>query len=145
MPPKGDNLNSIIGEGSVFQGNFLINGSIQIDGKFEGELKAESQVIIGETGRVKTPVVEASKVIVAGTLIGNIKSSAEVNLLETGRVLGDIETPVLNMQRGVAINGKVNITGGHNKRIEELVKDSYDDSKGMAGKIGVSPRVDMEK
>lgn len=134
MPPKGDNLNSIIGEGSVFQGNFFVNGSVQIDGKFEGELKAEAQVVIGETGKVKTPVVEAGKVIVAGTLIGNIKATEEVNLLETGRVLGDIETPILNMQKGVCANGKVNITGGQNKKIDSLVKESYDSGPNMPDK-----------
>lgn len=125
MPPKGDNLNSIIGEGSVFQGNFFINGSMQIDGKFEGQLKSQSQVIIGESGKVKTPVVEAAKVIVAGTLIGNIKATDEVNLLETGRILGDIETPILNMQKGVVFNGRVNLTGGQSKKIDDLVKESF--------------------
>lgn len=125
MPPKGDNINSIVGEGSVFQGNFFINGSIQIDGKFEGELKAESQVIIGETGKVKTSVIEAGKVIVAGTLIGNLKVSDEINLLETGRILGDIDTPILNVQKGVVVHGKINVTGGQNKQITDLVKESY--------------------
>lgn len=125
MPPKGDNLNSIIGEGSVFQGNFFINGSIEIDGKFEGQLKAQAQVIIGEAGKVKTPVIEAAKVIIAGTLIGNIKATEEVNLLETGRILGDIETPILNMQKGVVFNGQVNLTGGQSKNIPDLVKESF--------------------
>ncbi|HCL55428.1 MAG TPA: cell division protein [Spirochaetia bacterium] len=125
MAPKGDNLNTVIGEESVFQGNFYIKGSIQIDGKFEGELKAESQVIIGEKGKVKTPVVEATRVIVAGTLIGNIKAKEEVNLLETGRIIGDVETPILNMQKGVVISGKILITGGQNKDIESLVKEAY--------------------
>lgn len=125
MPPKGDNLNSTIGEGSVFQGNFFIQGSIQIDGKFEGELKAESQVIIGETGKVKTPVVVAGRVIVAGTLIGNIKASEEVTLTETGRILGDVETPILNMHKGVVVQGKINITGGQTKQVDDLVKESY--------------------
>lgn len=134
MPPKGDNLNSIIGEGSIFQGNFFVNGSIQIDGKFEGELKAESQVIIGETGKVKTPVVEASRVIVAGTLIGNIRATDEVNLLETGRILGDIETPILNMQKGVVVQGKINITGGQNKKIEDLINESYQSGQTISKK-----------
>jgi len=126
MPPKGDNLNSTIGESSVFKGNFFIKGSIEINGKFEGELSAESHVIIGETGKVKTSVIKANKVIVAGTLIGNIQADEEVSLLETGRVLGDIQTPVLNMSKGVVVQGKITITGGQNKDIANLVKESFE-------------------
>jgi cytoskeletal protein CcmA (bactofilin family) len=131
MPPKGDNLNSIIGEGSIFQGNFTINGSIEVDGKFEGDLKSESQVIIGETGKVKTSVIVANKIIVAGTLIGNIRAKEEVTLLETGRILGDIETPILNVQKGVVIQGQIKITGGQSKQIEDLVKESYQNGPDM--------------
>ena len=64
-------LNSLIGEGSVFDGKFYINGSLQVDGRFEGEIKTEDQLIVGRTGKVKTDIV-AKRVIVGGTVIGNI-------------------------------------------------------------------------
>ena len=44
MATKNDSqLNSVIGDGSIFEGKFYINGSLQIDGRFEGEIKTKSK------------------------------------------------------------------------------------------------------
>jgi len=124
MALKSDVPNSIIGEGSVFEGKFYISGSLQINGKFEGEIKTEDQIIIGETGKVKTNI-SARRVIVAGTLIGNINASEEVVLMETGRILGDITTPILHINKGVVVQGKINITGGQKKEARKIIEESY--------------------
>lgn len=121
---KGDAINSVIGEGSVFEGKFYIQGSLEINGKFEGEIKTDNQIVIGETGKVKTNVF-AKKVVVGGTLIGNINADEQVQLLETGRILGDISTPILNLDKGVVIQGRITITGGQKKETKKIVEESY--------------------
>lgn len=124
MAGKGDMINSTIGEGSVFEGKFYISGSLRIDGKFEGEIKTDEELVVGETGKVKTNI-NAKSVVIAGTVIGNITADDEVKLLETGRVLGDIVTPTLTIQRGVIAQGTITITGGHKKDVKKLIEDSY--------------------
>jgi len=124
MALRGDHINSIIGEGSVFEGKFYIQGSLEISGKFEGEIKTEGQIVIGKTGKVKTNII-ARKVIVGGTLIGNIKATDEVVLLDTGRILGDVSTPILNIQKGVVVQGKINITGGQKKETKKIIEESF--------------------
>lgn len=124
MALKSDTANSVIGEGSVFIGKFYIAGSLIINGKFEGEIKTEDQIIIGETGKVKTDIT-ARRVVVGGTIIGNINATEEVELLETGRVLGDITTPILKLNKGVVVEGKINITGGQKKEPKKVVEESY--------------------
>lgn len=124
MPGKDDPNNSTIGEGSVFEGKFYINGSLRIDGKFEGEIKTDEELVIGDTGKVKTNI-NAKTVIVAGTVIGNIYAEKEVTLLETAKVAGDIETPVLTIQRGVITKGQITITGGQKSDIKKLIEDNY--------------------
>jgi len=62
MAPKIDGtINTMIGEGSVFQGKFSVHGSFQIDGKFEGEIRTEEHLYVGETGKVKTDVIHNLK------------------------------------------------------------------------------------
>lgn len=124
MAAKGDNINSTIGAGSVFEGKFYISGSLRIDGKFEGEIKTDNELVVGESGKVKTDIV-ARSVVIAGTVIGNIKASEEVRLLETAKVLGDITTPMLSIQNGVASLGKVNITGATAKDTKKLIEESF--------------------
>ena len=68
---RNDLLNSTIGEGSVFEGKFYISGSLKIDGKFEGEIKTDDELVVGESGKVKTNI-EARSVVVAGVVVGNI-------------------------------------------------------------------------
>ena len=124
MASKNEGMNSTIGEGSVFEGKFYISGSLRIDGKFEGEIKTDEELVVGETGKVKTDIA-AKSVVVAGTVIGNITARSEVRLLETRKVLGDINAPTVLMQKGVVVNGSFNITGGHKKDTKKVVEESY--------------------
>ncbi|MCL1911374.1 MAG: polymer-forming cytoskeletal protein [Leptospirales bacterium] len=119
-----DSMNSTIGSGSVFEGKFYISGSLRIDGKFEGEIKTDEELVVGVTGKVKTDIT-AKSVVIAGTVIGNIRAEEGVQLLETGKVLGDITSPSVLMQKGVVVVGNVQITGGHKKDLRKLVEDSY--------------------
>ena len=121
---KYDQNNSIIGEGSIFEGKFYIAGSLRIDGKFEGDIRTEDALIVGQTGKVKTNI-SAKEVVMAGTMIGDIDAKAEVKITETGRMLGDIIAPVLNLAKGVVLKGRVNITGGHKKDPNKIVEEAY--------------------
>lgn len=124
MASKSEGINSTIGQGSVFEGKFYISGSLRIDGKFEGEIKTDEELVVGETGRVKTDIA-AKSVVVAGTVIGNIRALEEVRLLETAKVLGDITAPAISIQRGVVAQGKIMITGSYKKDPKKVIEDSY--------------------
>lgn len=125
MATKNDSqLNSVIGDGSIFEGKFFINGSLEIDGRFEGDIRTKEHLIVGETGKVKTDI-SAKKVTVGGTVIGNIEADEEVALLSTGRVLGNIRAPKVNIEDGVVIEGEISISGGQRKGIRNIIEESY--------------------
>lgn len=124
MALKNEGMNSTIGEGSSFEGKFYISGSLKIDGKFEGEIKTDEELVVGEKGRVKTDIF-AKSVVVAGTVIGNIQAEYEVRLLETAKVLGDITAPAISIQRGVVTHGLVTITGNAKKDARKYIEDSF--------------------
>jgi cytoskeletal protein CcmA (bactofilin family) len=124
MPSKNDTTNCIIGEGSIFEGRFYVNGSIMIEGKFQGDIRTDDQLIVGPTGKVKTDI-QARKVTIAGTIIGNISASEEVTLLHTGKVLGNIITPKLTVEQGVITDGKVTITSGQTEDAKKIIEESF--------------------
>jgi len=100
-----DNIvNSIIGEGSEFKGEFNINGLLRIDGKFKGTIQTEGKVLIGKTGEAVTDV-RARVVVIGGLVRGNIFAGERVLLLSTGHVTGNIITPSLVMEDGVIFEG----------------------------------------
>jgi len=117
-------LNSIIGEGSIFKGKFYINGSLQIDGRFEGEVKTRDHLIVGEMGKVKTDIT-AKNVTIGGTVIGNIEAEEEVSLLSTGRVLGNIRAPKVNVEEGVVVQGEISISAGQKKSVKNIIEEAY--------------------
>jgi cytoskeletal protein CcmA (bactofilin family) len=124
MPSKNDTTNCIIGEGSIFEGRFYVNGSIMIEGKFQGDIRTDDQLIVGPAGKVKTDI-QARKVTIAGTIIGNISASEEVTLLHTGKVLGNITTPKLTVEQGVITEGKVTITSGQTEDAKKMIEESF--------------------
>ncbi|MDZ4726523.1 MAG: polymer-forming cytoskeletal protein [Leptospira sp.] len=133
MAINKDSINSVIGPGSIFEGKFYIAGSLRIDGKFEGDIKTEDALVIGETGKVKTNI-SAKEVVISGTLIGNIKAENEVKLEGTGRMLGDITAPYLELQKGVVAKGNITITGGQKKDVRKIVEESFGGIKSLDSK-----------
>lgn len=128
MANRSDSLNSVIGPGSIFEGKFYISGSLRIDGKFEGEIKTEDELVVGETGKVRTNI-RARTVAIAGTMIGNIVADEEVRLDKGGKLLGDVEAPVLHLNPGVIAQGTINVTGGQKKDVRKLIEESFGETR----------------
>ncbi len=126
MALKSEFTNSIIGEKSYFEGKFLINGTIQINGKFEGSVLKVDQIFIGPVGRVKADL-EASSIVIEGVVIGNIKANTRVMLMPTARVLGDIKTPELIIQNGVVLEGRCLISNNLNSPAKETIVKIYNE------------------
>ncbi len=144
MANRSESLNSVIGPGSIFEGKFYISGSLRIDGKFQGEIKTEDELVVGETGKVKTNI-KARSVVIAGTMIGNIQATEEVRLEKNGKLLGDVETPILYLTPGVIAKGMMTITGGQKKDVEKLIEESFGEGLQAEGKEKPSPKEEKKK
>jgi len=102
-------INSIIGEGTRFKGEFDLNGLLRIDGDFTGVIRTRGKVLVGQNGRAEC-TLHAGTVVVGGVLRGEIVSTEKVIILSTGLVLGNISTPRLIVEEGVIFNGSCRIT-----------------------------------
>jgi cytoskeletal protein CcmA (bactofilin family) len=124
----GDIANNLIGENSYFTGRFLINGSLRIDGRFEGKYLQADQLYIGPTGKIKTNI-NAVSVIVEGLVIGNINASSRVLLMPTSKIYGDIKTPELIIQNGVILEGRCTISNDLKSSARDLIESEYEKNK----------------
>ena len=104
-------INSLIGEGANFKGEFSLNGSLRVDGHFNGKILSEGKVIVGDRGHVRTNI-EARVVIVSGYVEGNIYARETVHLLKRAKVYGDIISPNLFVDEGVIFEGRATIRRG---------------------------------
>ena len=101
-------VNSIIGEGTVFKGEFDLNGLLRIDGTFTGEIRTEGKVLIGQKGQANCNI-RAGEVVIGGKVRGNINARERITLLSTGELIGNISTPRLVIEEGVIFDGKCTI------------------------------------
>ncbi|MBW7857212.1 MAG: polymer-forming cytoskeletal protein [Leptonema sp. (in: Bacteria)] len=101
-------VNSIIGEGSEFRGEFKIRDLLRIDGYFKGTIITEGKVLIGKTGQVDTDI-QAGIVVVGGEVRGNISATKRIVLLSTCKLYGDLITPSLIVEDGTVFEGRCTI------------------------------------
>jgi cytoskeletal protein CcmA (bactofilin family) len=109
-------INSIIGEGTRFKGEFDLNGLLRIDGDFTGTIRTTGKVLVGKNGRAEC-TLHAGTVVIGGVVRGEIFSSEKVIILSTGLVLGNITTPRLIVEEGVLFNGTCRVTAAPVKTV----------------------------
>jgi cytoskeletal protein CcmA (bactofilin family) len=107
-PASPDDCSSVIGNGSVWQGNFQTDGSVRLDGKVSGEVKAAGTVHITKGAQVNA-VVQARFVVVAGTFDGQLYCSEHLELLPTSHVKGSMTTPQISVGEGAFIDGEIHM------------------------------------
>ena len=104
-------VDSVIGENARFKGELVSKGSVNINGEFEGKVKAECEVIISPAGKV-VGEISGGTVIVAGRVDGNIVAKESLEVAKTGRVHGDLIGGKIIIEDGSSYHGRVKVESG---------------------------------
>jgi len=110
-------IETIIGENTVFQGTLKSKGSIRIDGRLEGNIVEASQVIVGTKGYVQGDIT-AHSVIIGGKVNGNVTATESIEIQPGAQLLGDIHTSTLSIGEGAVFEGHCVMTSEKTKVIE---------------------------
>lgn len=102
---KKDEISTIFGQQSEFDGKLKTKGSIRIEGTITGSVKAGGDVFVGESGIVNSNI-EARKIVVAGKVEGNVTAQDKLEILQTGKLTGDIKAKKLVIEEGAKFIGK---------------------------------------
>ncbi len=105
-----EKINTIIGRGSVLEGNFKIENSIRVDGVVKGELYASDTVVVGKEGHVEANV-KAKNIVVGGKVTGSTEAFNKITLEVGSTMLGDIKTKLLVIEEGAVFKGKCDSGG----------------------------------
>ena len=110
VTPVTSDLNALLGRGSEFDGKLTFEGTVRIDGKFNGTIVTKDVLVVGE-GAVVSAEIDCGSIIVHGQIIGNIRARVGVELHSPARVKGNIETPSLMVEKGVTFDGQTKMEG----------------------------------
>jgi cytoskeletal protein CcmA (bactofilin family) len=97
--------NCHIGVGSSFRGTLMIEGTLLVDGDFQGDILNCDRIIVGPYGHVRADV-HVREAMVAGVFDGGIQAEERIDLLRGARVKGDLISHAIVIDEGVRYSGK---------------------------------------
>jgi cytoskeletal protein CcmA (bactofilin family) len=87
------------------KGTVKFTNDLVVDGKIEGEIFSDGNLIVGENARIKAEV-KTSTVVVYGKVHGNLTATDRVELKASAEVVGDIKAKTLSIEAGAIFVGK---------------------------------------
>ena len=102
-------IRSLIGEGTVVQGEVRFRDGLRVDGEVQGDVLASdpaSLLVISENARVHGKVM-AGHVIINGEVHGPVAATELLELQPKARIVGDVRYETLEMHQGATIDGEL--------------------------------------
>jgi cytoskeletal protein CcmA (bactofilin family) len=95
---------SVIHEGASFNGTLKVEGSLTINGNFEGAINCSGRLIVGKTARVKADL-DVGSTTIAGHVEGTIVARERVQLETASYLKGDVNAKSFVIQDGCFFQG----------------------------------------
>ena len=101
---------TLIGEGSTFEGRIKSEASLRVEGHMIGDIDCGGDVTIGESGKAKSNIT-ARNVVIAGVVHGNIVTRGTLTLTGTGQLFGNASAQSLIVAEGAVFQGMSKMEG----------------------------------
>ncbi len=95
---NSDVVETVLGEGAVFEGTVSCEGSIKVEGVLKGDVKVGDSIVVGPNGSV-TGDVRAGEVIVFGKVNGKIDAGT-LEIKSAGEITGEVLVETLITEAG---------------------------------------------
>lgn len=118
-------IGTVIGEGTVFDGDLTSSEGVRIDGVINGNCTCEKKLILSAEGQVRGNI-SAQSVIISGKVDGDIVVTGKLELLSTGKIAGNITAASLVIDEGACFDGRCTMTAALDMPIESLSPDKED-------------------
>lgn len=96
---------AVLSEDVEFKGTLCFSSTMEINGRFEGEIIADGPLIIGESAVVKADIQAQSTVVIRGKMQGNINAKDKVEIAAKAQLYGDVISPRFSLMDGAIFVG----------------------------------------
>jgi cytoskeletal protein CcmA (bactofilin family) len=107
---EDEDFDTILSKDIDFSGVLNFEKPFLIRGKLFGEIDARGLLVVDEEAVVEANI-NASRVIIRGSVKGDVTASEKVEVTITGKLMGDVTAPEIFMDSGCVFNGRCNMTG----------------------------------
>ncbi len=113
-------IDSLIGAGTLIEGNIRFAGGLRIDGEVKGNVEAaegasSSMLVLSEQARIEGSV-SVAHVISNGTVVGQVTVTEFLEMQSRAKIVGDVDYALIEMHQGAVIEGRLVHRG--NKSVE---------------------------
>jgi cytoskeletal protein CcmA (bactofilin family) len=109
--PPQKRIDSLIGAGTVVDGNVSFSGGLRIDGQVRGNVTASNgepcTLVVSEQARIDGEI-RVSHVVINGTVNGPVTADDYLELQPKARVTGDVAYRQIEMRVGAVVQGRLN-------------------------------------
>ena len=124
-----DSVISIIGPGMKIVGDCETEGTVRIEGRVEGSIRAGKAVVVGKEGLVKGDI-NTQDAVVSGRVEGTLTAESRLELQATSRVEGEVHARRMQLEDGAVLNGTIHM--GEVKKAAEPKPSAPPSTTGVA-------------
>ncbi len=114
-------INTVIGVGTVVDGNLTTKETTRIDGQVNGDVFSNGNIIVGDQGSVNGSIT-AYSVFASGKVVGNVMVKDKIDITATGSIIGDIYTKLLSIDEKAVFQGQCKMNQDGNKLLKEVAE-----------------------
>ncbi len=98
-------IHALLGAGTRYEGKLFFEGTVRIDGDFEGAIHSDGILIVGDQAHIRGQIEVGTLIVRGGTVEADIRATDLVELHAPSKIHGDIRTRALYMDKGVVFHG----------------------------------------
>jgi cytoskeletal protein CcmA (bactofilin family) len=103
-------IDSLIGAGTVIEGDLNFSGGMRIDGQVNGNVVATpgkpSTLVLSELAQINGNV-NVTHLVVKGVINGSVSASEYLELQSKAKVTGDLSYDTIEIQLGAVVDGRL--------------------------------------
>jgi cytoskeletal protein CcmA (bactofilin family) len=97
-------LSGFLDQGSEFEGELRFDQSFRVDGKVNGAIRSEGDLVVGEKGVIEGEV-QVGRLFVSGVVRGEVQVTKRLSIHARGRVEGEVRAAALVVEEGGVLEG----------------------------------------
>jgi len=102
-------FDTILSQDIFFSGTLNFEKPFLIRGRVSGDIVARGILVVDEEAVVEANI-NASRVIIRGSVKGDVNASEKVEVTITGKLVGNVTAPEIFMETGCIFNGRCTMT-----------------------------------
>lgn len=110
-----NDVHTILGPESAFEGKLVFDGTVRIDGRFKGEIHTDNVLVVGQGARVDASITVGS-IVINGEVNGDVTAKVSVEIHAPGKLRGNVTTPQLMIAKGVVFDGSCQMEDATNAK-----------------------------